>query len=54
MDLANEIKDIFSNIDYLDENTFSNALQRYKDILRSKKLSDGTDVSKISQILQKM
>lgn len=53
MDLANEIKDIFSNIDYLDENTFSNALQRYKDILRPIKLSDGTDVSKISQILQK-
>ena len=53
MDLANEIKDIFSNVDYSDENTLCDALQRHKDILRPIKLSDGTDVSKISQILQK-
>lgn len=53
MDLANEIKDMFSNVDYSDENTFSDILQRYKDILRPIKLADGTDVSKISQVLQK-
>lgn len=52
-DLANEIKSLFSEVDYSDENDFSLALQKYKDLLRPVKLADGTDASKISQILQK-
>lgn len=52
-ELVDEIKNLFSDADYSDEKAFSEALQKYKDLLRPVKLADGTDVSKISQILQK-
>jgi hypothetical protein len=53
MDLANTIKDLFANCDYTNEKSVSDALKQYGELLRPVRLADGTNVNKVSQVLQK-